>query len=62
MKLLTEQKKPTPIFTIHDALCTYPEYLPDFKRLMVEHSQKVTGTPVGLKESIWEPNPIPSSE
>lgn len=56
-------KFPTaPIFTVHDAICTYPEYLDDLKRLIVEHSQNLIGTPVGLKEKIWESNPVPKPE
>jgi hypothetical protein len=61
-KNFNEKYPSAPIFTIHDAICTYPEYLPDLKGLMIEYSQKITGTPVGLQQSIWEPSPIPSPE
>jgi hypothetical protein len=57
------QKYPAaPIFSIHDAICTYPEYLPDLKNLLLEHSQNLISKPVGLKESIWEPDPIPNQK
>lgn len=57
-----EKYPSAPIFTIHDAICTYPEYLTDLKRLLVEHTQNLIGTPVGLKEKIWESNPVPEPE
>lgn len=53
-------KKPSaPIFTIHDAICTYPEYLPDLKQSILGHFQRLIGHPAGMKESLWIPNPEP---
>lgn len=57
------QKFPAaPIFTVHDAICTYPEYLEDLKKLIVEHSRNLIGTPVGMKDGIWEPDPLPKQK
>jgi len=57
------EKNPTvPIFTIHDSICTYPEYLPDLKKSILGHFQGIVGHPVGLKESLWIPNPEPKTE
>ena len=51
-----------PIYTIHDSICTYPEYLPDLKSSILGHFQRIIGHPVGLKESLWIPNPEPNLE
>lgn len=52
------EKNPTaPIFTIHDSICTYPEYLPDLKKSILGHFQRIVGHPVGLKETLWISNP-----
>ncbi len=51
-----------PVYTIHDAICTYPEYLPDLKGLILGRFYEITGIKVGLKESHWKANPEPKSE
>lgn len=51
-----------PIFTIHDAICTYPEYLSDLQSLFLERLQKISGIKVGLKTSLWKPYPEPKSK
>lgn len=51
-----------PVFTIHDAVCTYPEYLPGLKELILERFLEITGLKVGLKEDPFIANPEPKSE
>lgn len=57
------EKFPTaPIFTIHDAICTNPEYLQQLKELTNKHFMDITGIPVGLKVKPWQPDPNPKPE
>jgi hypothetical protein len=51
-----------PVFTIHDEICTYPEYLPDLKEMILERFQEITDIRVGIKTSLWEPVPEPKPE
>lgn len=51
-----------PVFTIHDAICTYPEFLPDLKELVLGRFQEITGVKVGLKTTPWKPDPEPKPE
>lgn len=51
-----------PIFTVHDAICTYPDYLPQLKELTAKHFMDITGIPVGLKVKPWQPKPLPKPE
>ncbi len=48
-----------PIFTIHDAIYTYPEYLPDLHRMIQEDFYSITGIDVGVKIKPEKPNPEP---
>ncbi|MBN1599257.1 MAG: hypothetical protein JW894_13265 [Bacteroidales bacterium] len=50
-----------PIFTIHDAICTYPEYIQPLVELTNKHFTKIIGTPVGLKIKPWQPEKSPST-
>ncbi len=53
-------KYPTvPLFSIHDALLTHEEYLPDLERLIQENYLRLTGIDVGVKIKPEEPNPEP---
>jgi len=57
------EKFPTaPVFTIHDAICTYPDYLRHLRELTVKHFMDITGIPVGLKVKPWQPDPFPRPE
>lgn len=49
-----------PIFTIHDAICTYPEYIQPLAELTNKHFLNIIGTPVGLKIKPWQPETSPS--
>jgi|ERR1035437_368218 hypothetical protein len=51
-----------PIFTIHDAVITYEEYLPDLHRLILERFYETTGIKVGVKTKLEKPNPEPKPE
>jgi len=43
-------KYPTaPLFSIHDALLTHEEYLPDLQRLIQENYRRLTGIDVGSR-------------
>lgn len=44
-----------PIFTIHDAVITYEEYLPDLHRLILERFYELTGVMVGIKHDCKKP-------
>lgn len=50
-----------PIFTIHDALFTYEEYIPELTKLILERFKDLTGVTVGVKEKneirVSGPNP-----
>ncbi len=51
-----------PIFSIHDSLHTYEEYLPDLERLIKENFYSITGIDVGVKIKPEKPNPEPKQE
>lgn len=56
-------KYPTaPLFSIHDALLTHEEYLPDLERLIQENYLRLTGIDVGLKIKLEKPSPEPKLE
>ena len=50
-----EKHPSAPVFTIHDAICTLPQYLPDLKELILERFPEITGAKVGLKSSLLTP-------
>lgn len=52
-KEFNEKYPLAPIYSIHDAICTYPEYLPDLKELILGRFYEITGIKVGLKLSPW---------
>jgi hypothetical protein len=51
-----------PIYTIHDAVLTYEEYLPDLQSLFLERFKEITGVQVGLNPSCKKPTPEPKPE
>jgi hypothetical protein len=51
-----------PIFTIHDAVYTYEEYLPDLQSLLQERFYEITGVRVGFKTTFGKSNPEPKPE
>jgi hypothetical protein len=51
-----------PIFTIHDAVYTYEEYLPDLQSLLLERFYEITGVRVGVKTTFGKSNPEPKPE
>jgi hypothetical protein len=51
-----------PVFTIHDAVYTYEEYLPDLQSLILERFHKTTGIRVGLKTNTEKSNPEPKQK
>ncbi len=51
-----------PIFTIHDAVLTNEEYLPDLEALILGHFYNITGIRVGLKKKPAKPNQKPKLE
>lgn len=50
-----------PVFTIHDAICTYPKYIQPLTELTNKHFMSIIGTPVGLKIKPWQPDPSPKA-
>lgn len=50
-----------PVFTIHDAICTHPDYLQQLVEIANKHFMNIIGTPVGLKIKLWQPNPLPKT-
>jgi hypothetical protein len=48
-----------PIFTIHDALYTYEEYIPELTRLILERFHEITGVKPGVKVKNEYRNPGP---
>lgn len=48
-----------PVFTIHDAVITYEEYLPDLQKIVLGRFQEITGVKVGIKNKSEKPNPEP---
>lgn len=51
-----------PVFTIHDAVLTYEEYLPDLQKRLLERFQEITGVKVGIKNKSEKPNPEPTQK
>jgi hypothetical protein len=51
-----------PIFTIHDAIYTYEEYLSDLTQLLLKRFYETTGVKVGVKTKIDKPNVEPKLE
>ena len=51
-----------PIFTIHDAVYTYEEYLPDLKQLLLERFYEITGVRVGVKTTFGKSSTEPKPE
>jgi hypothetical protein len=51
-----------PIFTIHDAVYTYEEYLPELKQLLVERIYEITGVRVGVKTTFGKSSTEPKPE
>ena len=51
-----------PIYTIHDAVLTYEEYLPDLQSLFLERFKEITGVMVGLNPSCKKPTAEPKPE
>jgi hypothetical protein len=51
-----------PVYTIHDAICTYPDYFQQLTELTAKHFMDITGIPVGLKVKPWQPDPFPRPE
>lgn len=54
-----ERYPSAPVFTIHDAICTYPDYLQPLVEITNKHFMNIIGTPVGLKIKPWQPDPLP---
>lgn len=50
------------VFTIHDAIYTYEEYLPHLRQLLLERFYETTGIKVGVKTKLEIPNPEPNLE
>lgn len=48
-----------PLFTIHDGLYTYQEYIPDLTSLVQERLKEITGISVGTKKESPVANPVP---
>lgn len=56
------ERYPTaPIISIHDAICTYPDYLPRLIEIIQNRASEVIGTPIGLKEKPWLPETFPKT-
>ena len=51
-----------PVFTIHDAICTYPEYLQPLVGIANKHFMNIIGAPVGLKVKPWQPETMPKAK
>jgi len=51
-----------PLFTIHDAICTFEEYLPDLQELILGRFYEITGIKVGVKTTFVKSNPEPKPE
>lgn len=57
-----EEYPNAPVFTIHDAICTYPEYLQPLVGIANKHFMNIIGTPVGLKVKPWQPETMPKAK
>lgn len=51
-----------PIFTIHDALYTHEEYIPELTKLIQERFWDITGISAGVKVKNEIKNPVPNPE
>jgi predicted transcriptional regulator len=51
-----------PLFTIHDAILTYDEYIPELTSLILRRCKEITGIEVGCKISAPEINCNPTSD
>lgn len=51
-----------PIFTIHDGIYTFEEYLPTLSDLVERISKEVTGVNIGLKKIVEFPSMEPSTK
>jgi len=56
-----EKYPSAPVFTIHDAICTYPEFILPLTELTNRHFTSIIGTPVGIKIKQWQPDPLPKT-
>lgn len=61
-RLFHEKYPSAPLFSIHDAIYTYPEYMPDLHRMILESFYSFTGIRVGAKIKSEIPNPEPKLE
>lgn len=52
-RLWLEHDHKIPTFTIHDSICTTPEYVDTVRRVMYEELNKAVGIPPSLKEERW---------
>lgn len=52
-RLWLEHDHKIPTFTIHDSICTIPEYVDTVRRVMYEELNKSVGIPPSLKEERW---------
>ena len=51
-----------PVFTIHDAICTYPDYIQPLVDIANKHFLNIIGAPVELKVKPWQPEPMPKAK
>ena len=51
-----------PVFTIHDAICTYPDYIQPLVDIANKHFLNIIGAPVELKVKQWQSDPSPSTK
>ena len=51
-----------PVFTIHDAICTYPDYIQPLVDIANKHFLNIIGAPVELKVKQWQPEPMPKAK
>lgn len=51
-----------PLFTIHDAVYSFEEYLPDLQTLILGRFYDITGVKVGIKPKCEKANPEPKPE
>lgn len=50
-----EKYPSAPVYTVHDAICTYPEFVQPLAEITKKHFLNIIGTPVGLKIKPWQP-------
>lgn len=58
----SERFPEAPLFTIHDALITFPEYTQNLQELILGRFYEITGLKVGLKQSCLKPVREPKKE